>query len=223
MNVSEPRWPLVVFDLDGTVADTIGLIIASYEHAMCAVLGETPTQEESRGWIGQTLTATFTARHPDRVAELTEAYTTWNRAHLAELLEDYPGIPELLAALHAAGVRMGVATSKRRGAAQDTLRHAGLTDLPVTVAMEDTDVHKPDPAPLLLAVQRLGGAPAEAAYVGDAVVDVMAARAAGMAAIAVSWGAASRELLAAAGPDALVDTVEELRQLLLPTAGTSPR
>jgi pyrophosphatase PpaX len=217
--VSEPRWPLVVFDLDGTVANTIPLIIASYEHAMCAVLGETPTTEESRSWIGQTLVATFTARHPDRVAELIEAYTTWNRAHLAELLEDYPGIPELLAALRAAGVGVGVATSKRREAALATLRHAGLADLPVTVAMEDTDVHKPDPAPLLLAVQRLGGAPAAAAYVGDAVVDVMAARAAGMAAVAVSWGAASRDLLAAAEPDALVDTVEELHALLMPAQG----
>ncbi len=199
------------------MVNTIPLIIASYEHAVGAVLGESPTPEEARGWIGQTLTAAFTARRPDRVQELVEAYTAWNVEHLPALLEDYPGTPALLSALTAAGAVIGVATSKRRGSAERTLRHAGLADLlTVTVAMEDTTAHKPAPEPLLLALDRLGGQLPQAAYVGDAVVDIRAAKAAGMTAIAVSWGAASHDVLSAAGPDALVDTVEELTALLLP-------
>ena len=68
---------------------------------------------------------------------------------------------------------------------------------------------------MLLAVQRLGGTPAEAVYVGDAVVDVQAARRASMAVVAVTWGAGARSDVVAAGPDVVADTVEELRAALL--------
>lgn len=198
--------------------NTIPLIIASYEHAMVEVLGVRPTPEEARGWIGETLYGTFGSRFPERAQELVDSYIAWNLAHLDELLEDFPGTPELLAALHASGAVVGVATSKRRVSAESTLRSAGLEGaIDVTVAMEDTALHKPSPEPLLLAVERLGGRPAEAVYVGDAVVDVRAARAAGMASIAVTWGAASRASLEAAGPDLLVETIAELRSLLLPS------
>lgn len=215
--MSSPRWPVVVFDLDGTVVNTIPLIIASYEHAMLDVLGERPRPGEARGWIGEPLYTTFGSRYPERAQELIDSYVAWNLAHLPELLEDFPGTPGLLRSLRDAGARLGVATSKRRSSAETTLRHAGLEGLlEVTVAMEDTAVHKPEPDPLLLALERLGARPEEAAYVGDAAVDVLAARAAGMAAIAVSWGAATREALVSARPDALVDTVEQLQALLLP-------
>jgi pyrophosphatase PpaX len=216
-DVSTPRWPFVVFDLDGTVVNTIPLIIASYEHAMVDVLGERPSVEDARSWIGQTLYSTFGSRHPERAQELVDSYRAWNAAHLPELLEDFPGTPQLLRALHAAGVVIGVATSKGRTPAENTLRHAGLEGLiDVTVAMEDTAAHKPNPEPLLLAVAKVGGRPEQAAYVGDAAVDVQAAKAAGMTAIAVTWGAASRAILEAAEPDVLVDTVAELQELLLP-------
>ena len=198
------------------MVNTIPLIIASYEHAMVDVLGLRPVEDEARGWIGHTLHATFGGRYPDRAEELVESYSTWNAAHLEELLEDFPGTAELLATLTAAGVQIGVATSKRRISAENTLRAAGLDGLlEVTVAMEDTTAHKPGPEPLLLALERLGAKPEQAAYVGDAVVDVQAARAAGMTAIAVTWGAADRVALEGAGPDHLVDSVAELQALLL--------
>lgn len=206
-----------MFDLDGTVVNTIPLIIASYEHAMLHVLGERPTQDEARSWIGQTLYGTFGARYPEQAQQLVESYVAWNEAHLPELLEEFAGVDDLLGALRGAGVRVGVATSKRRASAENSLRYAGLGELlSVTVAMEDTTVHKPDPAPLLLALDRVGARPDEAAYVGDAAVDVLAAKAAGMAAIAVSWGAAPRADLEAAGADVVLDSVAELQDLLLP-------
>ena len=85
----------------------------------------------------------------------------------------------------------------------------------VAAALEDTTRHKPEPDPLLHAAASLGAQPCDCVYVGDATVDVLAARAAGMAAIAVGWGAADREALAATGPDALVDTVADLTAYLL--------
>ncbi|MGV8909378.1 MAG: HAD family hydrolase [Propionicimonas sp.] len=214
--MSTPRWPVVFFDLDGTVVNTIPLIIASYEHAMWSVLGVRPTTDEARGWIGQTLYATFSQRYPDQAAELIDSYIAWNLAHLAELLQEYPGVDELLGELSASGSTIGVVTSKRHASAARTLETAGLAGrLPVLVAMEDTAVHKPDPEPLLLAMQRLGVPADECVYIGDAVVDVRAARAAGMASIAVTWGAGERADLVSAGPLVVVDTMDELRAHLL--------
>ena len=121
---------------------------------------------------------------------------------------------ELLAALAEAGLRVGVVTSKRQESAQLT---RDLLELPVplTVVLEDTDRHKPEPEPLLLALERLGVPAADAVYVGDAVVDVLAALAAGMDVIAVTWGAGEPAALRAAGPTAVVDSVAELASLLL--------
>jgi pyrophosphatase PpaX len=198
------------------VVNTIPLIIASYEHAMWSVLGVKPSPEEARGWIGQTLYDTFSQRNPDRAAELVDSYVAWNADHLQEFLQDYPGVDDLLGDLTGAGATIAVVTSKRQVSADNTLRSAGLAErLPVLVAMEDTDVHKPNPEPLLLALARLGAGATECVYIGDAVVDVQAARAAGMAAIAVTWGAGERADLVAAGPLAVVDTMEELRAQLL--------
>ncbi len=214
--MSNACWPVAVFDLDGTVVNTIPLIIASYEHAVTSILGVRPDPVEARSWIGQTLGETFYQRYPENAAELVASYVAWNTANLERLVREYPGMDELLTDLVAGGVKLGVATSKRRVSAENTLNCVGLRDrLDVTVAMEDTDFHKPDPRPLQLALARLGAQPSESVYVGDAVVDVLAARAADMDVIAVTWGAGDRDELAAAGPTALVDTVAELRGLLL--------
>jgi len=155
---------------------------------------------------------------------LIEAYVDFNLREMPTLLEQYPGMPELLNDLARADIDFGVATSKRRHSAELTLSYSGLDEIvPVTVAMEDTDRHKPDPAPLRLAMECLGADPRKAVYVGDAVVDVLAAQAAGMAAIAVTWGAGLRDELEAVGPTAVIDTVDELRALLLTAIPVPPQ
>lgn len=214
--VSTPRWPLVLFDLDGTVVNTIPLIIASYDYAVYSVLGFHPDPEESRSWIGRTLVDTFGEYYPDEADRLVDAYTTWNIAHLPDLVQTYPGMDDLLAALPRHMVNSGVATSKRRASAERTLALVGLAGLvELVVTMEDTPTHKPDPAPLRLALQRLSGRAEQAVYIGDAAVDVKAARAVGMDAIAVTWGAGTRDELADAGPLEIVGTMDQLRSLLL--------
>lgn len=208
------RWPCVIFDLDGTVADTIDLIMSSYEHALKSVLGIEVAPSVIRSWIGRTLQATFAADWPEHAAELVAAYRSWNEVNAPAMITAYPGVPELVGELAAAGIAAGVATSKRRSAAVDTLRFAGI-DLAVIVAAEDTTSHKPDPEPLVLARERLGMTTEPTVYVGDALVDVRAARAAGMDAIAVTWGAGEPDALIGAAPTALASTVAELRALLL--------
>lgn len=206
---------VALFDLDGTLVDSVPLIIASYQHALTTVLGRPGDEAVVRSWIGRPLIDAFVEVSPEHAQELFDCYSAWNLAHTADSLRAFPGVAELLTDLVADGVRVGVATSKRRSSADLALRIGGLDGLvKVEAALEDTTEHKPAAAPIHLALARLGSSPAHAVYVGDAVVDIHAARAAGCGAIAVTWGAASRDELVAAGPDVLVDDLAGLRAAL---------
>lgn len=218
---AEPRWPAVVFDLDGTLADTVELIVASYQHAFTTVLGHEVDPVLIRSWIGRPLPTAFAEYDAEHADELLATYLPWNAANTERLIRSYAGVAELLTALDEAGVRVGIATSKRRESAQQAMDILGITPhAQVLVALEDTDRHKPDPTPLVLALDRLGCAAASAVYVGDAAVDVLAGRAAGMSTVAVTWGAGTLEQLNAAQPTAVVSTPEELAAVLLrPAAG----
>lgn len=206
----------MLFDLDGTLADTIPLIVASYQHAFRTVLGEEVEEVRARAWIGRPLLPALLEASPDHGHALDVAYREWNLANTAALIRRYEGVPELLEVLAAAGVTVAVATSKRRETARLALEAVGIDGaVDVVAALEDTPRHKPEPDPLLHAARALGVDPAGCVYVGDATVDVLAARAAGMAAVAVTWGAGERDALAAAGPEVVVDTVADLRAYLL--------
>ncbi|GGL33938.1 HAD family hydrolase [Phycicoccus endophyticus] len=211
-----PPWRTVLFDLDGTLADTIPLIVASYQHAFRAVLGEEVEESRARAWIGRPLLPVLLEENPEHGHALDAAYREWNLANTARLIRRYEGVPELLGRLAQAGVATAVVTSKRRGTAALALEGVGVAGLvEVVAALEDTTRHKPAPDPLLHGAAALGADPGDCVYVGDATVDVRAARAAGMAALAVTWGAGERRDLAAEDPDAVVDDVATLAALLL--------
>lgn len=222
-----PLRPVVLFDFDGTVADTIPLIVESFRQM--AVLGGLPevSEAEARSWIGRPLLPVLQERYPGRGEELTALYRAWNVEHHDELIRPVDGMSDLLAELDRAGLRLGIVSSKRTPMVQQGLRVLGLADhIDVLAGMDDTTEHKPSPAPLLFAADRLGAAPTDCVYVGDADVDVLAAKAAGMASVAVTWGAGEESVLRATEPDAVVhDTPALLRVLLgsrpMPTGGAS--
>ena len=190
------RFRIVLFDLDGTLIDSGPIILASMQHAVRTVLGrEIPVEELGTTIGGQGIVAQMTAIDAD---------------HADELLELLPG-------LCAEGRKLGIVTAKRHRTVDLALARfpALASSFDVVVAHEDTERHKPDPEPVLLAVEQLGGLPEEAAYVGDSPYDVGAAKAAGVHAIAVTWGGMyPRELLEAAAPDDLVTTAAELLAVL---------
>lgn len=211
-----PRFRTVLFDLDGTLADTIPLIVASYQHAFRTVLAEDVDEARARAWIGRPLLAALLEESPEHGHALDLAYREWNLANTSRLIRRYEGVPEMLLALADADVGTAVATSKRRETARLALEGVGIAHLvDVVAALEDTTRHKPEPDPLLHAAASLGVDPADCVYVGDATVDVLAARAAGMAALAVTWGAGERAELEATGPDAVLETVPDLTAYLL--------
>ena len=127
LDAPRPRFPVVLFDLDGTLADTIPLIVASYQHAFRTVLAEEVEEAPARAWIGRPLLPALLEESPEHGHELDRVYREWNLANTARLIQRYPGVPELLADLTAAGVTCAVATSKRRETARLALRWASAS------------------------------------------------------------------------------------------------
>ena len=210
------RFPVVLFDLDGTVIDSGAIILASMRHAAKEVLGSEPPDEELMAAVGGPgLEAQMHALAPDRVDELVSVYRAHNEP-LHDGLVCCAGIDDVLVRLKDEGRRLGIVTAKRRKTAELAFNRVPIAHLFETVVGGDeTKRHKPDPEPLLLALERLGARPDEAAYVGDAPFDVKAAKAAGLFSVAATWGGIhARERLEAEEPDVLVDTAEELYAVL---------
>lgn len=208
----------VLFDLDGTLADTIPLLLASMRAAYAAVGGDGP---DDRTWLrgmGTPLRAQFMHFEGSdlaRVEALIAVYREWQVAHLAEFVTAYDGIHELLPALRAAGHPVAVVTGKGDWMARMTLDHVDLlSPFEVIIGAELTTRHKPDPDPLLLGAERLGVAPAGALYIGDAPNDVLAARAAGMIDVWAAWGPFSVDEIEPFAPTHVVQAPMGVLELL---------
>ena len=209
-------FPVVLFDLDGTVIDSGAIILASMRHATREVLGVEPPDEELMAAVGGPgLEAQMRALAPDRVEELVTVYRAHNEPLHGELV-CCAGIEDVLVELKDEGRRLGIVTAKRRATVELAFANVPVGHLFETVVGGDeTERHKPDPEPLLLAAQRLNVDPDACAYVGDSPFDIRAAKAAGMHAVAVTWGGIhTREKLAAEEPDAIVEDAEDLLDVL---------
>jgi pyrophosphatase PpaX len=207
------RYPVVLFDLDGTLIDSGPIILASMRHATRTVLGAEVDESRMRAAIGGPgLVAQMRELDPARVDELVEAYRLHNEP-LHEQLEACEGMLVLLPRLRARGHTLGIVTAKRRETVELAFgRFPELRELTdVLVGADDTERHKPDPDPLLEALRRLDAEPEDAAYVGDSPFDIRAAKAAGLLAVAVGWGGIHHEeRLLSEQPDVFVREPEEL-------------
>jgi pyrophosphatase PpaX len=209
------RFPVVLFDLDGTLIDSGPIILASFRHATSTVLGRELPDDELLAHVGVVLEEQMRRLDPDRADELVACYRAHNEpAH--DTLEAFAWIEPLLARLRAEGRRLGIVTAKRRQTVELAFARCTIEHFfDVVVASDDTTRHKPDPEPILHALAALGAEPAEAAYVGDSPFDVRAAKAAGVFAVAIDWGGIhAREQLEAEAPDALARDAEELLAVL---------
>ena len=207
------RFPVVLFDLDGTVVDSGPMILASMRHATRTVLDREIADEVLMAAVGGSgLHEQMRLIDESRVEELVHHY----RAHNEPLhvgLTACPGMLDVLAALKREGRKVGVVTAKRKATVQ--LAFAAIPELEahfdVVAGADDTERHKPHPDPLLFGLGLLGETAGRAAYVGDSPFDVQAAKAAGVFAVAVTWGRIhSEERLRQEEPDAVVHDAEEL-------------
>lgn len=204
----------VLLDLDGTLVDSVDLILASYRHTLQEHRGEAPPDEAWLETLGQPLRAQFRAFAGDEeeVRAMIETYREHNARNHDELIRRYPGAREAVSELRERGFRLGIVTSKLRDGALRGMAACGYpTDWFATVVTaSDLEPHKPDPAPVLRALEEAGEEPGRALFVGDSIHDLEAGRAAGVRTGAALWGPYDRERLAPGGPDLWLASPEEL-------------
>ena len=210
------RFSVVLFDLDGTIVDSGWMILASYRHATTTILGRDYPDDVLLSRVGaghlEQQMADFDAEKAD---ELAQAYREFY-VPLHSELEAFPGMLDLLAKLDGEGRRLGIVSAKRHDLVQFSFDALGFGDLmDVVVGSDEAPRGKPWPDQIQVALERLGADPDDTAYVGDAPFDIAAAKAAGVHAIGVTWGGIHpRERMEAEGPDAVVDTADELYAVL---------
>ena len=210
----------VIFDLDGTLLNTLGDLTAAVNHGLTAHGFPTHTEAEVRTYIGDGVRELIARACPPDTDEATQAvvladYLTYYAAHNADLTVPFDGVPTLLDALKQAGVRMAVVSNKHDSGVQALCARFFGEYLELAVGADGTRPLKPAPDCLLYAMEQLGVAPEHTWFVGDSVPDVQTARAAGVKCAAVTWGFQDRDRLVAENPTLLVDTPAELLKAIL--------
>lgn len=221
----QARFPLILFDLDGTLVDSFEDIIAGIRVA-CAAIGVEPVPDlcrlATRGipledfYLAALGVAHDAPAEAARFAAFVDAYRACYLPGCVNTTRPYPGIPEVLEHLRALTPRplVGVATTKRTETAERVLEGSGLAGLVDVVAGSDGMAHKPDPAVLRRVAELAGVDLRRAVMVGDTDRDVGAARAAGCVVAGVTWGGFSEDEMRALAPDWLVRAPGELIKIL---------
>ena len=205
-----------LFDLDGTLIDSIDLILRSYRHTMRTHRGQDPGDEVWMSGLGTPLWVQFRqfTQDPAEIDAMVATYREYNLAHHDDLVRPYAGVVDAVRALERRGKTLALVTSKLRSGALRGLRLAGLEDaFTVVVGADDVTHPKPHPEPVLMALDRLGARAEDAVFIGDSRHDIECGRAAGVKTAAVLWGPFDRSHLADLEPDYWLETPADLSLL----------
>ncbi len=201
---------LAIFDLDGTLVDSLDDLHAAVNHALRALGLPLRSRAEVHGYIGEGARILVERAIAPEVHLLEPALAAWwahYEAHCLDHTRPYPGIEALVAG---AGRVLAVHTNKPGALGRKVLAGLGLLPRFASVIGGDEAPRKPDPTGVREIMARVGASPAETVFVGDSGVDVATARAAGLPFVAVTWGFASRADLAAAGATVFAESAADL-------------
>ena len=210
------RFPAILFDLDGTLIDSIELILESYRHTMRVHRGDAMSDALWLEGLGTPLRAQFKSftKDPAEIEAMIETYREWNMANHDRMVSAYPGALETVKALKQAGARMGIVTSKNLRGLNRGLTLCGFDGLFDSLITSDLPLaSKPDAAPVHAALAQLGALPNQALMVGDSPHDIAAGRTAGASTAACLWGPFDRARLAQERPDHWLASFTDLAAL----------
>ena len=182
----------VLFDFDGTLANTIDLIVATFEHTCDTALGFKPARQRIVDTIGlplgDALELLSDIHEEERILELRQIYGAFNAANHDIMIKPIPGVTELLPKLKERGIKLAVVTSKKAYMLERGMQCLGMLPyIDTTVSVLDTERGKPAPDPMLLACERLGLAPREFLCVGDSPFDLQSGNASGCVTVSVEY------------------------------------
>jgi HAD superfamily hydrolase (TIGR01509 family) len=207
----------IIFDFDGTLVDSFGLVIHAWNAACREPMGRTYSDEEFIARFGLTETNMLRKELPaEHFERARQVFLDEYRASHRELCTIFDGIVELLEMLNARGVPMGIMTAKGRDTADIALAELGWSRIFKSVVTGDDVVNsKPDPEGAFLVARQLGLDPRECVFIGDSPADIGAGKAAGMRTIWAGWHPVYAEKVRALHPDYSAMTPHDLRLLLL--------
>lgn len=210
------RYDAILYDFDGTLADTVPMIVQSFKEAFKEILGIQKDEAEILSTIGLPLWVAFEAYDEDTQKKLYDAYQRVNERLLPTGVREFPGIHEGLRAVAELGVFQGVVTSKRKEPALFTMQQFDMDKyFDVFVFREDTTDHKPAPDPLFFAAKKLGITDmSRVLYVGDSIHDLKCANNAGADSAAVDWTYMPVDGLKALSPRYWLHDLSELSCIL---------
>ncbi len=202
----------IFFDLDGTLIDTVPLILDSFNYTFIRHFGETRPEEETISYIGMPLINHFKDLYPGHEEELAKTYRAYNDKRHDSCIGVFIGIFETIKSLYEKGIVMGVVTSKRRELALRGLKLFNLDEFFIFVnGSEDSKKHKPDGDPLIVAMSKAGVINRDdVLYVGDSPLDIMCAKNAGVRSAAVAWTYSQRAELERVEPDLFIECPSDL-------------
>jgi pyrophosphatase PpaX len=205
-----------LFDLDGTLIDSVELILRSYRHTLRTHRGTVPPDEQWLRGLGTPIRVQLRqwTEDPAEIEEMAATYSEYNLEHHDALVRPYDGIVSAVRNLKQEGKRLGLVTSKVRSGAIRGLKAAGLEPaFDVIVGADDVRHPKPHPEPVLAALDQLGAQPDEAVFIGDSRHDLESGRAAGVKTAAALWGPFDRAHLADLEPDFWLDHPRDILAL----------
>jgi pyrophosphatase PpaX len=207
-----------LFDLDGTLIDSIELIRRSYEHTLRVHYDRELTREDWLSGLGRPLRWQFAHYTQDEreIDAMIATYRAYNRDHHDAMVTAFPGTVDAVRSLKEQGLALAIVTSKLNSLARRGLEIAGFQGVfDVIVGADDVREHKPDPAPVAAALALLGRPARTAVMVGDSPHDLASGRAAGAFTAAVAWGPFERGELERAEPDHWLEDAEQIARLAL--------
>ena len=210
----------VLFDLDGTLIDSVGLIFASFRHTLQVHRGKAPPDDVWLAGLGTPLWKQLEAfaETPQEVDDMVATYREYNFANHDRMVRPYPGTRDALTTLKARGYRLAVVTSKSRRGTERGLQICALAEFfAIVVAVDDVENPKPHAEPVLKALDLLDADPENTVFVGDSPHDMAAGRAANVRRAAALWGPFPRSDLEPHSPEFWLEHPTEITTLAATT------
>jgi pyrophosphatase PpaX len=207
----------LLFDLDGTLVDSIEMIVQAADYAFSGREGPRPTRPEWLALLGTPLGPMLRrwAHDEDDVKFLWDRYRAFQLEHHDRLVAPYPGVVDVIRRLHARGHALAIVSSRVEAGIRRSLNLIGITEcFTVIIGLEATDKHKPEPEPVLMALERLGADAASSWFIGDAPFDIQAGNAAGVRTIGVLTGPYDRATIEQVAPTHVVDVLADIERLV---------
>ena len=213
------KYTTLIFDLDGTLLNTIDDLQNCVNYALSAYGYPTKTVEQMKSYVGRGVRYMLSCAVPDgennpQFEEIFQTFLPYYEAHCADLTAPYEGVSELLATLKAAGMKMAIVTNKVQSAAEDLVKEM-FPDISLVVGDSPLVKRKPAPEGVWYALEQLGATKEEAAYIGDSDIDYATAKNAGLPCLSVLWGFRTEEQLRACGATTFFSTPAELGTYVL--------